>query len=185
MSFSCSLCNSSIPWGHYNNRSCWRSYPFDTTVILTCSVTPPSLEGAIYSWTDSNPSTTLSSAQPNLTLTIPAHHPGQGHYYCTVSNGSTVLGVGSTTISVRSELDKQTMFGIVTSKSCLMKGLVNTIWVCSAMISCWQSLVVTDLTWFSLGATNWYKACLQSVGVTHPCKKYMHLICLQEYYRWC
>ena len=121
-------------------------YPFDTTVILTCSVTPPSPEGAIYSWTDSIPSTTLSSAQPNLTLTIPAHHPGQGHYYCTVSNGSTVLGVGSTTISVRSELDKQTMFGIVTSKSCLMKGLVNTIWVCSAMISCWQSLVVTDLT---------------------------------------
>ena len=79
-------------------------YPLDTTVILTCSVTPPPPEEAIYSWTDSIPSTTLSSAQPNLTLTIPAHHPSQGHYYCTVYNGSLVLGVGSTTIRVRGEL---------------------------------------------------------------------------------
>ena len=80
-------------------------YPLGSTVILQCSVTPPPPEGAIYSWTDSIPSTTLSSAQPNLTLTIPAHHPSQGHYYCTVYNGSLVLGVGSTTISVRGELD--------------------------------------------------------------------------------
>ena len=76
------------------------------TVILQCRVTPPPPEGAIYSWTDSIPSTSLSSTQPNLTLTIPAHNPSQGHYYCIVSNGSSVLGVGSTTISVRSELDK-------------------------------------------------------------------------------
>ena len=29
----------------------------------------------------------------------------QGHYYCTVYNGSLILGVGSTTIDVRSESD--------------------------------------------------------------------------------
>ena len=77
-----------------------------TTVKLQCRVTPPPPEGAIYSWTDSIPSTSLSSAQPNLTLTIPVHHPSQGDYYCTVYNGSSVLGVGSTTLTVRSELDK-------------------------------------------------------------------------------
>ena len=72
--------------------------------ILQCSVTPPP-EGVTYRWTDSIPSTYLSSTQSNLTLTIPVHHPSQGHYYCTVYNGSLVLGVGSTTISVRGELD--------------------------------------------------------------------------------
>ena len=81
-------------------------YSLGATVILQCRVTPPSPEGTIYSWTDSIPSTYLSSTRPNLTLTIPVHHPGQGHYYCTVYNGSSVLGIGSTTIAVRSELDK-------------------------------------------------------------------------------
>ena len=81
-------------------------YSRGATVKLQCRVTPPQQEGAIYSWTDSIPSTSLSSAQPNLTLTIPAHHPSQGHYYCTVSKGSSVLGVGRATITVRSELDK-------------------------------------------------------------------------------
>ena len=78
-------------------------HPLGSTVILQCSVTPPPPEGVTYTWTDSIPSTTLSSTQPNLTLTIPARHPSQGHYYCTVYNGSLVLGVGSTTISVRGE----------------------------------------------------------------------------------
>ena len=80
-------------------------YPLGSTVILQCSVTPPPSEGVTYRWTDSISSTYLSSTQPNLTLTIPAHHPSQGHYYCTVYNGSLVLGVGSTTIDVRGELD--------------------------------------------------------------------------------
>ena len=80
-------------------------YPLGSTVILQCSVTPPPLEGVGYSWTDSISSTYLSSTQPNLTLTVPAHHPSQGHYYCTVYNGSLVLGVGTTTIDVRGELD--------------------------------------------------------------------------------
>ena len=80
-------------------------YPLGSTVILQCSVTPPPPEGVGYSWTDSISSTSLSSTQPNLTLTIPAHHPSQGHYYCTVYNGSLVLGVGSTTIDVRGELN--------------------------------------------------------------------------------
>ena len=73
-------------------------------MILQCSVTPPPPEGVTYRWTDSIPSTYLSSTQ-NLTLTIPAHHPSQGHYYCTVYNGSLVFAVGSTTIRVRGELD--------------------------------------------------------------------------------
>ena len=76
------------------------------TVILQCSVTPLPPEGVTYSWFASIPSTTLSSTRPNLTLTIPAYHPSQGHYYCTVYNGNSVLGVGSTTVSVRGELDK-------------------------------------------------------------------------------
>ena len=54
------------------------------TVILQCRVTPRLPEGAIYSWTDSIQSTILSSAQPNLTLTIPAHHSSQEDYHCTV-----------------------------------------------------------------------------------------------------
>ena len=81
-------------------------YPLGSTVILQCSVTPPPPEGVTYRWTDSIPSTTLSST-PNLTLTIPVHHPSQGHYYCTVYNRSLVLGVGSTTIDVRGEWDVQ------------------------------------------------------------------------------
>ena len=80
-------------------------FPLGSTVILQCSVTPPPPEGVTYHWTDSIPSTSLSSTRPNLTLTIPAHHPSQGHYYCTVYNGSSVLAVGSTTIRVRGELD--------------------------------------------------------------------------------
>ena len=80
-------------------------YLLGSAVILQCSVSPPLPEGVTYRWTDSIPSTYLSSTQPNLTLTIPVHHPSQGHYYCTVYNGSSELGVGSTTISVRSELD--------------------------------------------------------------------------------
>ena len=80
-------------------------YPLGSTVTLQCSVTPPPPEGVGYSWTDSISSTYLSSTQPNLTLTIPAHHPSHGHYYCTVYNRSLVLGVGSTTISVRGELN--------------------------------------------------------------------------------
>ena len=79
-------------------------FPLGSTVILQCSVTPPPPEGVTYRWTDSIPSTYLSSTQ-NLILTIPAYHPSQGHYYCTVYNGSLVLGVGSTTIRVRGELD--------------------------------------------------------------------------------
>ena len=65
------------------------------TVILQCRVTQPLPEGAIYSWTDSIPSTILSSAQPNLTLTILAHHPSQGDYYCTVVGHSTLLSTWS------------------------------------------------------------------------------------------
>ena len=80
-------------------------YPLGSTVILQCSVSPPPPGGVTYRWTDSIPSTYLSSTQPNLTLTIPAHHPSQGHYYCTVYNGSLVLGVRNTTIRVRGELD--------------------------------------------------------------------------------
>ena len=80
-------------------------YPLGSTVILQCSVTPPPPEGVTYRWTDSIPSTYLYSTQPNLTLTIPAHLPSQGHYYCTVYNGSLVLGVGSTTLRVRGEWD--------------------------------------------------------------------------------
>ena len=80
-------------------------YSLGSTVILQCSVTPQPPEGVGYSWTDSISSTYLSSTQPNLTLTIPAHHPSHGHYYCTVYNRSLVLGVGSTTISVRGELN--------------------------------------------------------------------------------
>ena len=76
-----------------------------STVILQSRVTPPPPEGVTYRWTDSISSTTLSSIRPNQTLTIPAHHPSQGHYYCTVYNGSLVLGVGSTTIRVRGELN--------------------------------------------------------------------------------
>ena len=79
-------------------------YPLGSTVVLQCSVTPPPPERVTYRWTDSIPSTTLSST-PNLTLTISAHHPSQGHYYCTVYNESLVLGVGSTTIDVRGEWD--------------------------------------------------------------------------------
>ena len=45
----------------------------------------------------------------NSTLTIPAHHPSQGHYYFTVSNGSSVLAVGITTMSVRGELDTSSL----------------------------------------------------------------------------
>ena len=80
-------------------------FPIGSTVSFQCSINPPAPEGATYSWSDSIPSTYVPSTQQlNLTITIPAHHPSQGHYYCTVSNGSSVLGVGSTTISVRSEL---------------------------------------------------------------------------------
>lgn len=50
-------------------------YSLGATVILHHRVTPPPPEGAIYSWNDSIPSTFLSSAHPNLTITIPAHHP--------------------------------------------------------------------------------------------------------------
>ena len=81
-------------------------FPIGSTVILECNINPPAPKGAAYSWSGSILSTTLSSAQqPNLTLTIPVHHPSQGHYYCTVSNGSSVLGVGSATIDVKSKLD--------------------------------------------------------------------------------
>ena len=81
------------------------SFTLCSTVIFQCSVTPTPPEGVTYSWSASIPSTYLSSTRPNLTLTIPVHHPSQGHYYCTVYNGSSVLAVGSTTISVRGELD--------------------------------------------------------------------------------
>ena len=78
-------------------------FPIGSTVTLQCSVNPPPPEGVTYSWSTSIPSTDFNVNQPNLTITIPTKHPSKGHYYCTVSNGSIELGVGSATIDVKGE----------------------------------------------------------------------------------
>ena len=130
-------------------------YPLGSTVIFKCSVTPPPPEGVTYRWTDSIPSTYLSSAQPNLTLTIPAHHPSQGHYYCTVSNGSSVLGVGCTTVDVRGELD---------------------IYLTCSYLLCWVAHQILILLWclpdpnfmFGAWAKHHYRN-LSGVGVSMAC----------------
>ena len=91
MSSSCSVCSSSYRVVTITTDPPKGPYSLGATVKLQCRVTPPPPERAIYFWSDSIPSTTSSSTQPNLTLTIPAHHPSHGYYYCTVSKGSSVL----------------------------------------------------------------------------------------------
>ena len=61
----------------------------------------------------------------------------------------------------------------VMSKSCLIKGLLNTRLVCSAIISCWQSLVMIslDLVWEQLTDTN-----LSAIGGCGTPLQEMHLI---------
>ena len=80
-------------------------FPIGSTVTLQCSINPPPSEGVTYSWSTSIPSTNFYINQPNLTITIPTKHPSRGHYYCTVLNGSTEIGVGSTTIDVKGKLE--------------------------------------------------------------------------------
>ena len=79
-------------------------FPIGSTVTFQCNINPPPPEGPSYSWTDSISSTYLSSNQPNYTIMVSSHHPSIGNYYCTVHNGNSVLGVGSITINVKSEL---------------------------------------------------------------------------------
>jgi len=80
-------------------------FPIGSTMTLQCSVNPPPPEGVTYSWSTSIPSTNFYTNQPNLTITIPANHPSKGHYYCTVSNGSSEIGVGMATVNVEGELE--------------------------------------------------------------------------------
>lgn len=76
-----------------------------SSVTLQCSINPPPPERVTYSWSTSIPSTNFYINQPNLTITIPTKHPNRGHYYCTVSNGSTEIGVGSTSIDIKGKLE--------------------------------------------------------------------------------
>jgi len=75
-----------------------------SVVTLQCIVNPLPPQGATYSWNASLPNTYVYSTHPNMTVTIQANHPSQGHYYCNVSIGGSVLGVGSAIVEVKGEI---------------------------------------------------------------------------------
>ena len=101
-------------------------FPIGSTVTLQCSVNPPPPEGVTYSWSTSIPSTNFHANQPNLTITIPVNHPSKGHYYCTVSNRSSQLGVGSTSIDVQGGLKVYILPRVISRSGFQMQPIANS-----------------------------------------------------------